>query len=581
MRTRVLVLAAAMAALVPSMVHAGEPEALAELKGLWFAKARYGPDIRGRVVLARDGDAFTAEIAGLRATCARGAEMRFEFGDSALRVRQGPDGSMLGFWVQPPSMVGGPAYATAVELAPRGDGVWLGDARPLDDEMTMWMPVAVDGERATAFLRNPERNVGLMAHVQRLEREGNSVRLLGRMGPGSADGNVELASGVFDPNNERLVMNFARFGVSMDFSRSPARGFLPRESGGLRAVTPPRLDDGWPVGTIESAGLDRAALETFLNQLASAPMDSIGALQVHAVLVARNGVLVFEEYFHGYHRDMPHDTRSASKSITSFLVGASMDRLGFDENSSIVDLVDPALLPPALDGAKRSITVGHLLTMSSGLACDDSDSESPGNEDAIQSQRAERNWWKYTLALPMAHGRVPGDKAVYASASPNLLGAALSHQSKQWLPDLFRGAIAEPMGIRRFGVNLAPNGDAYLGGGMALLPRDFLKFAQLVLDRGRWEGVQVVPESFVARAIEPRFDLNGVGYGSLWWSVQLPYQGRTVRAIYAGGNGGQVAMAIPELSLAIVFLGGSYSDPVFYRPQREFVPAFILPAVKR
>ena len=74
--------------------------------------------------------------------------------------------------------------------------------------------------------------------------------------------------------------------------------------------------------------------------------------------------------------------------------------------------------------------------------------------------------------------------------------------------------------------------------------------------------------------------MRGQKYGYLWNSYDYPYRGRSVRAIFAGGNGGQVFMAIPELDLVIGFTGGNYSDAATFIPQRTLVPEYILPAVR-
>ena len=62
--------------------------------------------------------------------------------------------------------------------------------------------------------------------------------------------------------------------------------------------------------------------------------------------------------------------------------------------------------------------------------------------------------------------------------------------------------------------------------------------------------------------------------------MRYPYQGRTVRAFFAGGNGGQISMAIPDLDLVIAFTGGNYSDAATLMAQRSFVPEWLLPAVR-
>jgi CubicO group peptidase (beta-lactamase class C family) len=235
--------------------------------------------------------------------------------------------------------------------------------------------------------------------------------------------------------------------------------------------------------------------------------------------------------------------------------------------------------PPAdLDPRKAEITVENLLTMSSGLDCDDSDPNSAGNEDVMQEQTGQPDWYRFTLELKMV--RRPGEKAVYGSANPNLLGGVLARMTGHWLPDLFHDLLAEPLGIEHYAVNLTPTGEAYMGGGLRLRPRDFMKAGQLMLDRGRWGGRQVVSPEWARRSASPLYEIRGLHYGYLWWVIEYPYHGRTVRAFFAGGNGGQVVMGVPDLDLVIAFYGGNYGDQTSLIPQRVYIPQYILEAVE-
>jgi len=224
------------------------------------------------------------------------------------------------------------------------------------------------------------------------------------------------------------------------------------------------------------------------------------------------------------------------------------------------------------------MTVKHLMTMTSGFDCDDNDPESPGNEDVMQSQRDEPDWYRYTLNLPMK--RPPGAAAVYCSANSNLLGYVLGHATGRWLPDVFRDRFARPLQIHRYAMNLTPTGEAYMGGGIYWLPRDFLKLGQLYLDEGVWKGRRILDAGWVEEATRPREHLNEQGYGYSWWVISYPFRDRTVRAFYAGGNGGQMVIVVPELDLAVLVMAGNYSHfASLLKFRDEYVGGYVLRAV--
>jgi CubicO group peptidase (beta-lactamase class C family) len=235
------------------------------------------------------------------------------------------------------------------------------------------------------------------------------------------------------------------------------------------------------------------------------------------------------------------------------------------------------ILPSGLDPRKKAMTVENLLMMASGYYCDDRDSAAPGNEDTMQEQTADPDWYHYTLNVPMNAN--PGEQPVYCSADPNLLGDVLMHVTGKPLPELFQERIADPLQIKHYYLNLSPNGDPYMGGGIYWLPRDFMKLGQVMLNGGTWKGQRIVSSEWARQATSPLENLRKLQYGYLWWSVAYPYRGKTVRAFFAGGNGGQLVMGIPNLDLVVAFYAGNYSDPVLYKIQEEFVPQYILPAL--
>jgi CubicO group peptidase (beta-lactamase class C family) len=381
-----------------------------------------------------------------------------------------------------------------------------------------------------------------------------------------------------------MSLYFGNFGTTIDFARGDAeaeRDYFPRgRDPAPHDYEPPPLEDGWTVDTLEDVGISRQAISALVKEIVDTPMGAIDASQIHSVLIARHGKLVFEEYFHGFHRGAAHDTRSAAKVLTSVLTGAAI-RSGapFTPLTKVVDAVDPSLLPAKIDPRLAAMRVEDLLTMSSGFDCDDNDPSSPGNEDTMQEQRKELNWWRYTLAVPMA--REPGKKAIYCSINPNLVGAVLIHETGRWLPDLFHDLVAQPLQIDRYYMNLTPTGDAYTGGGVFMKPRDFLKLGQLVLNKGVWHGHRVVSSAWIETSTAPLFEMNAMHYGYLWWVVDVLYGARTLQTVQALGNGGQVVIAIPALDLVVGFMGGNYGNgaPSDY-PRRVLLPKYILPAVR-
>jgi len=148
-------------------------------------------------------------------------------------------------------------------------------------------------------------------------------------------------------------------------------------------------------------------------------------------------------------------------------------------------------------------------------------------------------------------------------------------------PEFFRTRLAEPLGIERYHMNLDSLGRGYAAGGLRLRPRDFLKFGQTMLDGGRWNGQQVLVESWVANSLTPRARVNGQDYGYAWWRTAHEVGGRTFESWSATGNGGQLLINVPEFELVVAFNGGNYGDfRTWIRWRDELLPGFILEAVE-
>jgi CubicO group peptidase (beta-lactamase class C family) len=307
---------------------------------------------------------------------------------------------------------------------------------------------------------------------------------------------------------------------------------------------------------------------------------------MHSMLVARRGKLVMEEYFHGYDRDMPHDTRSAGKTFASVMLGAVMrEGVPISPETRVYQLLGgmgPFANP---DPRKSRIALGHLMTHTTGLACDDYNDASPGNENRLE--QVTTDWYKYTLDLPMAHE--PGHRYAYCSANMNLMGAALTTATHTWLPELFARTVARPLQFGTWHWNLMPNGQGYLGGGSWLRPRDLLKVGQAYLDGGVWKGRRIVDSAWIAISTASRIKITpattglseddfgnnyGGGEDGLAWHLGGDQY-------FATGNGGQLLIVAPKQEMVVVFTGANYRQGwIWGRWGPEFMDKHFIPAIR-
>ena len=123
-----------------------------------------------------------------------------------------------------------------------------------------------------------------------------------------------------------------------------------------------------------------------------------------------------------------------------------------------------------------------------------------------------------------------------------------------------------------------------MGGGMYLRPRDMLKIGQMYLDNGKWQGRQVLSESWVSESfgkygrLEP-LDSNGNEYGYLWWHESYEVSGMRIESVEARGNGGQYIFIVPELDIVAVITSGNYRGGLTMTRQPQTIfQRYLLPA---
>ena len=556
------------------------------LSGVWGSESSSGSPVRGELTIDGRGGVWRAFVSGYQvAVQEKGGDIGFTLPGAQGEFRGHLDTAarmMHGQWIQPQGEILNTQFASPLQLTPIAASVWRGTIVPLDQRISIYVSIESSSDgKLIAFISNPEMNF-FRRRVFAVTRDGTKVHL-------SANG--QDMDGTYNENSDTLSLQLADFMPPFQFSRrkeKDAVGFYPRvlpEGAQYHYRKPLPDNDGWPTSSLSEAGLDEAPIAALINRVLTANLAD-NPLYVHSLLIARHGRLTLEEYFYGFDEERVHDMRSASKTFAPVMVGLAKEHgAKLTPKTPVYSLFSQYKSFENWDARKQEMSLRDIMTMSAGNACDDNDDKSPGNEDRMQRETQQHDWYKYTLDLPMLR-KPGGEDAIYCSADLNLVGGAVAKATGSWLPDLFEQYLAGPLQFGRYYLNLMPDGQAYVGGGAYLRPRDQLKLGQLFLGGGVWNGRRLLSKQWVTEStsFHSRFAAayslgqeHQYGYG--WHIHNLKSGGKTYRVFAAEGNGGQFVIVVPDLDLVIGITGGSYGEfDKWYRWELELVPQFIIPA---
>ena len=560
------------------------------LAGAWHGVLPVAPLFDMNLTVAEGGgDDFTVTIRMQSSAESvrgwmEGPYLRFQSARSPLSFRGtfSADGESLeGFLQQGSSLV-----RIALGEVPSADvRRWTVDWTPLavqDDELPFDLYIEQDGEGGIAgyFFFRDQRLPGLWGYCLTCDENSITVgeRMLG----------LEF-SGVFEAANDRLVMDVVgpAGSTALTFARmSPDEGpptpdapeASPRRpsEGPWTERAPDLIDDGWATATPSSVGLDPTVIGELVESVAGDEQE-----YTHSILVARAGRLVLEEYFYGFDRETRHDMRSASKSVTSTLVGLAVqeNRIA-GSHAKALPYLPQYRWYDHWDDRKAEISVRDLLTMSSGLDARDGVSESIASEGAYQSQTGQPDWVKFALDAPMLWD--PGQHVYYGGANPLILGGILDSVVDEPVEWFAHRSLFGPLGIDDYRFFLDPTGIPYMGGGMYMRPRDMLKYGQLYLDGGTWNGRRILSTEWIEESwkkygrLEP-IDRTGHEYGYLWWHHVYEVGGDSIATVEARGNGGQYVFVVPSLDMVVVITSGNFRNGRLRQPE-EIMGKWILPS---
>ena len=299
-------------------------------------------------------------------------------------------------------------------------------------------------------------------------------------------------------------------------------------------------------------------------------------VDIHSVLVVKDGYIVAEQYYsENYSADSLHRIASCTKSITSALYGIAMEK-GFLQSvdEHIYDFY-PEYEIQNQSEQKESITLRHMLTMSSGLEWYEMDYPYGDDRNTYRQWIDQGGGVQFVLNRPMI--AVPGEEYSYNTGASHVLSGILQKVTGTRTDSFAMEHLFTPIGIDDYYWPADGNGISYGGSAIRLTPRDMARFGYLYLRNGLWDGARIIPESWVEESQQQHIKrkyIEDYYYGYHWWvSDQNSYS--------AVGFGGQWITIIPEHDLVVVFTN-SFEEGEFLQwstPER-LIETYILPSIE-
>jgi CubicO group peptidase (beta-lactamase class C family) len=268
-----------------------------------------------------------------------------------------------------------------------------------------------------------------------------------------------------------------------------------------------------------------------------------GGTQTDSLLVLYKGKLVYEQYANGYSENKPHAAGAITACVTSALVGIAIGE-GFlgGVSDKVIDYFPEAKLPAGQE-SKRSMTIAHLLTMTSGIVCStDADWRTFDGKDVADAALA---------AFLLPQRSAPGQKVQEGDvAAPSILLGIIARATRRNVLEYAQEKLFRPLGMHSVEWRLSADGLPYGAFGISMTPRDMARFGYLYLNQGRWENRQIVPANWVAQS-PPRSVAPGA-YGYFFRNHNL----EPLRGYYeARGDYGQYIVVKPSRQMVVVRTG--------------------------
>jgi CubicO group peptidase (beta-lactamase class C family) len=317
--------------------------------------------------------------------------------------------------------------------------------------------------------------------------------------------------------------------------------------------------------TPEKEGVSSEGINSYLEAVKKNGQD------LHSIMILRHGKVVTEQWFGDNGPDINHVMHSVSKTFVSTAIGFAVAENRVKVSDKVISFF-PNDLPEVISPNLADLEIRDLLTMTAGH-----------NIDPTSDIRASTgSWERLFLAKPIENK--PGEKFIYNSLATYMLSAIIQKVSGEKVVDYLTPRLFRPLGISNPVWSESPTGINSGGWGLYITTEDMARLGQFYLQKGKWEGEQLLPAAWFDEAIASRINQPAVwvkagtraedsdylqGYGYQIWRCRH-------NAYRADGANGQFIIVIPEKD-AVIALTANINPT---QPQLDLVWEYILPALK-
>lgn len=315
-----------------------------------------------------------------------------------------------------------------------------------------------------------------------------------------------------------------------------------------------------PRSTPESQGVSSKFIIDYLNAVDTAKVE------MHSFMFIRHGKVIAEGWWNPYGADYKHIMYSASKTFTATGIGLAINEKRLNLSDKVISFF-PASVPDTLNQYMKDMTVRDLLMMSTG--------------QEAEPRRGQNDDWIRSF-LSKAPADKPGTIFRYNNTATFMLSAILQQVTGETLFNYLQPRIFKPLGIRGIDWDLNPQGINLGMIGLRLRTEDMAKFGQLLMQKGQWNGQQLIPKEWIAEATSFKIDSKGgdekVPAAINDWSQGYCYQmwrGRH-NSVRLDGMAGQFVILLPDQDAVVVLTANAQNT----QKEMDLVWNYLLPSIK-